>query len=248
MEKKKISIVVSTIIVLACVTSVTVIKMKKDSEVISKLKSDLSTTQKYLADKEVDLKNLQKSNKELKDSNNELREDLKASQIKIQQMEQDVYFTPTNVTIPSHATQYHMTKALKGTPLEVEANTFVEAEKKYGVNALFLAGIVAQESGWGRSERAKYQNNLSGYAVYSRGAVGAYFDDWESSIMATAKLISEDYLDKSGKYYDGKSSKAVNTHYCQVDGKADYTWSKQVNKIANELVNKVNNKMEEESC
>lgn len=244
MKKSKILVVIAVIMGM---TTLVLLKIHRDSKTIAKLQADLSTTQQYIKEKEDSISKLQGDIAELKKSNDNLREDFKASQLKIQQMEQDVYFTPANVATSSHATQYHMSKALKGTPLEVEANTFVKAEKKYGVNALFLAGIVAQESGWGKSERAKYQNNLSGYAVYSRGAIGAYFNDWESSIMATAKLISEDYLNESGKYYTGKSSRAVNTHYCQVDGKADYTWSEQVDKIVNELVSKANNKFNEKA-
>lgn len=236
---KKSEILVVTALV-AGMTTVSLFKAYRDSETIANLKANLSTTQQYIQEKEESISKLEGDVAELKKSNDNLREDLRASQLKIQQMEQDVYYSSADVTAPSGATQYHMTKALKNTPLVVEADTFVEAEKRYGVNALFLAGLVANESSWGKSNRAKYQNNLSGYAVYSRGAKGVTFDDWKSSILATARLLSQDYLKSNGKCFNGKSVEGVNTLYCQKDGEADYSWSTQVNNIAKELQNKIN--------
>lgn len=41
-------------------------------------------------------------------------------------------------------------------------NTFLNAQNKSGVNALLMAGIAANESGWGSSSIAKQKNNLFG--------------------------------------------------------------------------------------
>lgn len=54
-----------------------------------------------------------------------------------------------------------------GSKIIASASAFVEAEKKYGVNAFFMAGIVALESGFATSRRAIEDNNLTGYEVYS---------------------------------------------------------------------------------
>lgn len=217
-------------------------KAIRDKKYTERLQSSLIATQQHLKESEDTNTKIRGEIEELKKSNDNLREDLKASLIKIQQMEGDVYYNSEDVTLPSNATQYHMTKALKGTPLVAESNTFIEAEKEYGVNALFLAGIVANESSWGTSSRAINQNNLSGYAVYSRGATGAIFDSWKDSILATAKLLAKDYLTSNGECFNGKSVEGVNTLYCQNEDGTDYTWSTQVDSIAKELQQKINSR------
>ena len=185
-------------------------------------------------------KKLEEGMDKLKEENKDVNSKYENTKKEIDGMLKKVSFNSDDVTQPSNVTEYHMRKALKGTALYKEASSFVEAEKKYGVNALFLAGIVANESSWGKSDRANYQNNLSGYAVYSRGAEGRTFDSWKESILETAKLLSNDYLKPNGKYYNGKSISEVNTLYCQADGQPDYRWSGIVGSIANDFKNKIN--------
>lgn len=108
----------------------------------------------------------------------------------------------------------------------------VEAEQKYGVNAIFLTGLIANESGWNSSTRAKTQNNLTGYAVYSRGASGKSFSSKRESIMVTADLIKNKYLTSTGEHYNGKSIYDVNKKYCQDNGKANYSWANTINSIS----------------
>lgn len=217
--------------------------------------SKLDQLQEINQNQSKELENLRQENDSLKGTNQKLNEDMdklkeenknvnskyENTKKEIDGMLKKVSFNSDDVTQPSNVTEYHMKKALKGTALYKEASSFVDAEKKYGVNALFLAGIVANESSWGKSDRANYQNNLSGYAVFSRGAEGRTFDSWRESILETAKLLSEDYLNPKGKYYRGKSVSEVNTLYCQADGQPDYRWSGIVGSIANDFRNKINN-------
>lgn len=113
----------------------------------------------------------------------------------------------------------------------------MKAEQTYGVNAIFLMALTAQESAWGTSYRARTQNNLSGYAVYSSDAEGVTFGSKGESIMATAKLIAEDYINSSGIYYKGASVASVNIRYCPNDGGH---WSSNIIQIAYDLVSKIN--------
>lgn len=113
----------------------------------------------------------------------------------------------------------------------------MKAEETYGVNAIFLMALTAQESAWGTSNRAKNQNNLSGFEVYSAGAKGASFGSKGESIMATAKLISESYINSDGEHYNGTSVDSVNIKYCPDDG--GY-WSRSITQIANKLVLRIN--------
>lgn len=97
--------------------------------------------------------------------------------------------------------------------------------------------LTAEESRWGTSNRARTQNNLSGYAVYSASAKGASFGSKGESIMATAKLIGEEYINPNGQYYNGSSIASVNIRYCPNDGGQ---WSSNITQIAYELVSKIN--------
>lgn len=55
--------------------------------------------------------------------------------------------------------------------------------------------------------------------------------------MATARLISEEYLNPNGDHHRGTSIESVNESYCPNDG---YYWSTNIKKIANDLINKIN--------
>lgn len=123
--------------------------------------------------------------------------------------------------------------ALKGTELYDLIPHFIEAENTYGVNAFALIGLVANESGWGTSERAKRDNNLTGYAVYSSSSKGRKFKSKRESILETARLLKETYLTPGGECYNGVSLWNVNERYC-VDV-IPYQWSDIINQIAHKL-------------
>ena len=122
-----------------------------------------------------------------------------------------------NLTVKSNITVEEFNKVFDyiGQPqMKKLSKAFVNAEHKYGVNALFLAGIVAQESLWSKRP-AGDGTNLTGYCVYTKDCNGKTFNSYYSNIMATAKLLSEQYLNPKGRYYNGKSMIAVNELYCK---------------------------------
>lgn len=112
-----------------------------------------------------------------------------------------------------------------------------DCEDIYGINAFFLAALIAQESGWVTSYRAIHQNNLTGHAVYNNAAAGTTFNSQEESIYNTAKLLRNNYLTKGGSNYHGTSIWNVNTDYClTLDSSAtDYNWSTNISSIANDF-------------
>ena len=188
----------------------------------------------------------QKANEEINEKLQKITNDYEEIKKNYDELEQKyleeitpVSFDPNNLWSKSNATVNDMTVALLGTGLESVAHTYVEAEKEWGVNAIFLASLTAEESGWGTSDRAIYQNNLTGYAVYGANAEGENFTSWSSSIMETAKLICNEYLKQSGKFHNGISIYSVNTLYCPNDGGK---WSSNISNIANSLVHKINNR------
>ena len=92
---------------------------------------------------------------------------------------------------------------LKGSLVDLAAE-FVAAEEKYGVNAAFLAGLAALESGWGK--HCFRPNNFFGWGKKS-------FETAEEGIDFVAGKISAYYLSADGKYYHGVSLSDVNISY-----------------------------------
>lgn len=195
--------------------------------------SELSQVNKEQEQEIVDLKT------ELKDRLKELEE----ARRRIAKINAKVSFDHMDALKVSGATEVHMRRALKGTALECVADDFALAEEKYGVNAFLIAAIAAWESGWGTSERATTQNNLTGHAVYNSQARGSRFSNWSDSIMNTTELLKNEYLTPGGESFNGYGVEHINQRYCfKEDGKTvDYDWCRGVISIAYDLKNKANN-------
>lgn len=139
-------------------------------------------------------------------------------------------FNPDDLTYKSNLTYDELYSILKGSNLEDLTDAFIDAEKTYGVNALGLAGLVAVESGWNSSDRSDYQNNLTGYAVYSDSSEGRYFESKYDCVMHTAKLLKDDYLNPKGQWHRGYSIDSINTNYS-----SDDDWSSKITNIASKF-------------
>lgn len=161
-----------------------------------------------------------------------------------------VDYNREDVTALSHITKDEMKEVLentKGSNTMVHlSDTFVEAEDKYGVNAFFLAGIVALESGFATSRRAIEDNNLTGYEVYTDKSKGKLFSSQRESILQTAKNLSENYLKHESTYYKGLSVDAIQINYCP-DEDFDKNWEGQVDYLSNSFLNTYN-KIFKNSC
>ena len=114
-------------------------------------------------------------------------------------------------------------------------SNIVKAERIHHVNAVFLMGIAAHESAWGTSRRAREDNNLTGYGVYSDSAKGINKPSKEEGLLATAETLHERYLTPGGSYYEGTSVADVNKHYC-----VGNEWAGAVVGYAYQLMNKLN--------
>lgn len=152
-----------------------------------------------------------------------------------------VYYSPNNLLVKSNVTVNQLEKVFKGTNMEGLEPFIVNAEKVHGVNAFFIAGLVATESTWGGSERAIKQNNLTGHGVHISSSRGSVFNSKESSIMNTANMLKHEYLTQSGKFYNGTSIWAVNMRYSLHPNKTINTqWATTINSIAMGFKNKIN--------
>jgi beta-N-acetylglucosaminidase len=128
----------------------------------------------------------------------------------------------------STVTAYELNQAFEGTGLEGLGEAFVSAELNTGVNAVFLAGLAANESSWGHSYLANAKNNLFGFQAYDNDPTRSArsFSSKAECIAYVAQFLSEHYCDESGSYYRGGTIAAINTVYA-----TDGNWKNNVYSI-----------------
>lgn len=96
-----------------------------------------------------------------------------------------------------------LNRCLKGTKLEGKGQMFLEAQEKYGINALFLMSIVKNESGFGNAP-AKERNgtvhkyNIAGLKTGKRIPGHIYQDNesYEACIESLCKNLHKHYIDR----------------------------------------------------
>ncbi|MCM2532612.1 Ig-like domain-containing protein [Neobacillus pocheonensis] len=103
-------------------------------------------------------------------------------------------------------------------PLKQYAQSFIDAQVKYGVNAQYLVAHTIWETGWGGSDLITYKHNLYGYGAFDvcPFTCGYYFPSVADSINKVAYQVRHDYLDSSGTYYVssyGPTLVGMNVHY-----------------------------------
>jgi beta-N-acetylglucosaminidase len=142
-----------------------------------------------------------------------------------------VHYNPYNLREVSKISVERLSQMLEGKSIQYLAPIFVQFEEAYGVNCLFIMGIVSLESNFGDSNRANNgSNNLTGHGVYNQQSRGSSFDSWESCVEETFRLLSEDYLSPNGMCFNGYSIWNVNTKYAQSN-----QWTSQINRIIRDL-------------
>lgn len=147
---------------------------------------------------------------------------------------QNVNFYTHDISIPSGITANEMYSILKDTGMSDVASYIVEGEKQYGINALILAALVAEESGWGKSSRATGPTkNMTGYAVQNNRSKGKSYVHRGHSVLDSASLL-KDYITPGGKYdVHGTSLKKVGNLYCAIPG-----YDERLTSIATTLLKK----------
>ena len=141
----------------------------------------------------------------------------------------------SDLRVASNVTPEEIDLMLEGTKLHGLGSAFVEAEQKYGVNALYMMGLACLESGFGNSAFAQKRNNLYGWnAVDSNPNNASTFKNKKEATLYVASKLQSNYLTEGGVYYEGYSPRAVDVHYCTDKAHAD----KIVN-IVNNLLQKL---------
>lgn len=127
-----------------------------------------------------------------------------------------------DLRIPSNATAEDIEKMLSGTALSGLGQAFVDAEKTYGVNALYMMGLAAEESGYGTSNYAVNRNNLYGWgAVDSNPDLAKHFDTKYNATQFVASKLKQNYLTEGGAYHEGYTARSIDVHYCTDKKHAD---------------------------
>lgn len=145
-------------------------------------------------------------------------------------------FYEFDLRTPSGLTSYDIDSILESTQLKGLGKAFVQAELKYGVNALALVSIAAHESAWGSSRLAVERNNIFGYKAYDHDINQAgWFETKEDCIMVVARLLSVHYLTEGAVHHNGYSLRAVNVRYA-----TDKNWSRNIANTMERLAAQVN--------
>ena len=133
---------------------------------------------------------------------------------------------PTNYSADELNRVYSMMN-IRNSRLAGKGAIFKEAEKRYGVNALYLMAHSALESAWGRSQIANDKNNFFGIAAYDNSPYDSAkkFDDVDKGILGAAKWIRENYID-SGRDHLGNKATGMNVRYA-----SDPYWGEKIASI-----------------
>lgn len=106
--------------------------------------------------------------------------------------------------------------------LKPYAEAFVQAQEKYAIDAVFLAAVAAEESGYGR-----YKINTNNVFGYGRKA----FASVPECIDYVASKLRDNYLSENGCYYKGCSVSDIAVCY---NNGATY-WINNVSAIMHEI-------------
>lgn len=91
---------------------------------------------------------------------------------------------------------------------------FVAAEKKYGINAVFIMAHAAIESAWGTSYFATSRNNLFGFnATDSNPNDATTYPSVAAAVDSYASFLKKNYLTTGGVYFNGFTPHAIFVRY-----------------------------------
>lgn len=132
-----------------------------------------------------------------------------------------------SVTVDDSLYYYTSLELEKGLLYDLKpmAPLFIAAQDKYGIDAVFLAAVAAEESGWGRYQFRK--NNVFGFEGFD-------FNSQKECVDYVARYLSAEYLTPGGKYYEGTSVEAINKHYNGRD-----SWENHVKQIMKDITKRI---------
>ena len=178
---------------------------------------------------------IDKYEKDKTESERKKAEELKRQRLIEEQKYKDLHphYNPYDLREISGISVQRIYDLLSGTTYQTwdNAQAFYNSEKlQPSVNALFLIGLCNFESYYGKSGLARENNNIVSWRLNNGWRS---FNSKTECINETAKLISNEYLNPKGKFYNGVDLWSVGKLYCE-----DSVWSGKVNEMVNELLSK----------
>lgn len=140
-----------------------------------------------------------------------------------------------NLLTKSNITIEELQKGFANTNMQGLEQYFINAENETGINALYLAGLAAHESGWNTSDFAKERNNLFGWQSYDSNLNATKrFASKEESIMTVARALKKMYLSENGCYFNGYTISGISKRYA-----SDKQHNQKVFKNMQKIVDKI---------
>jgi len=134
-----------------------------------------------------------------------------------------------------HGTAQDLNKCLKGTPLDGLGQAFLDAQEKYGVNALLLMSITKVESSYGEKP-AKDKAGVHKYNVSGLKKRGGGYQNNESY----AQCIDSCASSLKRLYFNAKPVRAtilqINKQYCPGNLKWSVDVATEMNRLSNEIM------------
>ncbi len=111
-------------------------------------------------------------------------------------------------------------KTVSSSKMRNLGHAYVDNQNKYGINAMMVLGVSANESAWGTSSIAQTRNNLFGHAAYDSdpsGSANKYSTPAFSVYYHASNFLSKQYCyPKNWKYngsYLGDKASGINVKY-----------------------------------
>lgn len=154
------------------------------------------------------------------------------------------FSTTTNLTLASGISLTQIQEFLQGTPLELDAGYFIQAEQIVHVSAIYLVADAVLETAWGTSPLYVNKHNLFGFQAYDANPYvdGATFTSDQDCISYVSWFVAVYYLTPpgsqvpnysglagtvaTGQYYHGPTPAGMNVDYA-----SDPLWAAKIAQI-----------------
>lgn len=120
-----------------------------------------------------------------------------------------------------------LNKCLENTKLKGQGQAFLDAQNKYGINALFLMSIAKVESGYGAKPKTYCKYNVV-------GMVGQKPKSYAECIDSLGRNLNKNYISKGHTTIE-----KIRDKYCN----ANNVWPKEIAKEMNNLTRQINSNL-----
>lgn len=109
---------------------------------------------------------------------------------------------------------------------------FIEAQRVWGLNSLYLLAHAAMESAWGTSAIARDKNNILGFMAYDSSPYlsAATFKSTADCALYVGGYIRKEYLNEDGAYFNGRHLLGMNEKYA-----TDPMWAIKIARLMQNL-------------